>query len=170
VQDGGAVLGFSYHDLMARLATNGPDDAWQRLQAIIDWYGEVKGEGGYRKYYAPEKGRGTLQGGGPPGGLGIDEEFMESVLVPQVMLYGFLGFEPTAEGCRIAPQLPSTWPELTVTAIRIHDSQIDVTVRRDGSLAVRRRAADTRPLAIEAGGATSMLPPETGAEVTLPAR
>jgi hypothetical protein len=37
-------------------------------------------------------------GGGPPGGLGIDEEFMESVLVPQVMLYGFLGFEPTAEG------------------------------------------------------------------------
>ena len=121
------------------------------------------------KYYAPEKGRGTLQGGGPPGGLGIDEEFMESVLVPQVMLYGFLGFEPTAEGCRIAPQLPSTWPELTVTAIRIHDSQIDVTARRDGSVTVRRRAAGTSPLAIEAGGAAATLPPETGAEVTLPA-
>ena len=170
VQDGGAVLGFSYHDLMARLATNGPDDAWQRLQAIIDWYAEVKEEGGYRKYYAPEKGRGTLQGGGPPGGLGIDEEFMESVLVPQVMLYGFLGFEPTAEGCRIAPQLPSTWPELTVTAIRIHDSQIEVTARRDGSVTVRRRAAGTSPLAIEAGGAAATLPPETGAEVTLPGR
>jgi hypothetical protein len=169
VQDGGAVLGFSYHDLMARLATNGPDDAWQRLQAIIDWYAEVKNDGGYRKYYAPEKGRGTLQGGGPPGGLGIDEEFMESVLVPQVMLYGFLGFEPTAEGCRIAPQLPSAWPELTVTAIRIHDSQVDVTARRDGSVTVRRRVAGTNPLAIEAGGAAATLPPEAGAEVTLPA-
>ena len=32
VQDGGAVLGFSYHDLMARLKTAGPDDAWQRLR------------------------------------------------------------------------------------------------------------------------------------------
>jgi len=168
VQDGGAVLGFSYHDLMARLATNGPDDAWQRLQAIIDWYAEVKEEGGYRKYYAPEKDRGTLQGGGPPGGLGIDEEFMESVLVPQVMLYGFLGFEPTAEGCRIAPQLPSAWPELTVTSIRIHDSLIDVTARRDGSVTVRRRVAGTSPLAIEAGGAAAALPPEAGAEVTLP--
>ncbi len=32
VQDGGAVLGFSYHDLMARLKTAGPDDAWNRLR------------------------------------------------------------------------------------------------------------------------------------------
>ena len=28
IQDGGAVLGFSYYDLMARLQTNGSDDAW----------------------------------------------------------------------------------------------------------------------------------------------
>jgi hypothetical protein len=119
VQDGGAVLGFSYHDIMARLATLGPDDAWRRLREILDWYAEVQKEGGYRTYYAPDKGRGTLQGGGPAGGLGVDAEFMESVLVPQVMLDGFLGFEPTAEGCRIAPQLPTEWPELTMTAIRI---------------------------------------------------
>ena len=170
VQDGGAVLGFSYHDLMARLATKGPDDAWQRLRAIIDWYAEVKGEGGYRSYYAPGKGRGTLQGGGPPGGLGIDEEFMESVLVPQVMLDGFLGFEPTAEGCRIAPRLPTAWPELTVTAIRIHDHQVDVTARRDGSLTLRRRAAGQGALAIESRGSTASLPPGVGAEVGLPAR
>ena len=35
---------------------------------------------------------GTLQGGGTAGGLGLDAEFFESVLVPQVMLEGFLGF------------------------------------------------------------------------------
>ena len=57
------------------------------------WFREVQAEGGYRAYYA-QPGRGTLQGGGPPGGLGMDQGFMESVLVPQVMLYGFLGFTP----------------------------------------------------------------------------
>ena len=170
VQDGGAVLGFSYHDLMARLAANGPDDAWRRLRAIVDWYAEVQAEGGYRTYYAPDKARGTLQGGGPPGGLGIDEEFMESVLVPQVMLYGFLGFTPTAEGCSIAPRLPTDWPELTVTAIRLHDSTIDVTARRDGSVTVRRRGAGTRPLVIDCRGATASLAAEPDAEVTLGVR
>jgi len=168
VQDGGAVLGFSYHDIMARLATLGPDDAWRRLREILDWYAEVQQEGGYRQYYAPDKGRGTLQGGDTAGGLGVDKEFMESVLVPQLMLDGFLGFEPTAEGCRIAPRLPTEWPELTVTAIRIHDDLIDVTARRDGSITVRRRRAGDRPLAIEAAGKTTSLAVGADAEVTLP--
>lgn len=35
VQDRGAVLGFSYFDLMARLQTHGPDDAWARLKQIL---------------------------------------------------------------------------------------------------------------------------------------
>jgi hypothetical protein len=126
VQDGGAVLGFSYFDLMARLKTRGPDDAWNRLQQIIDWYQEVQGEGSYRNYYA-KPGRGTLQGGGPPGGLGVDREFLESVLVPQVMLYGFMGVEPACDGIRVVPRLPKSWPELTITNIRFQDHLFDVT-------------------------------------------
>ncbi|OHB69989.1 MAG: hypothetical protein A2V70_05770 [Planctomycetes bacterium RBG_13_63_9] len=82
VQDGGAVLGFSYYDLMARLKVLGPDNAWQRLTGILDGFEDVQSEDGYRAYYA-RPGRGTLQGGGTPGGLGIDHEFLESVLVPQ---------------------------------------------------------------------------------------
>ena len=93
---------------------------------------------------------------------------MESVLVPQLMLDGFLGFEPTAEGCRIAPRLPTEWPELTVTAIRIHDHLIDVTARRGGSITVRRRRAGDRPLAIEVAGETTSLAAGVDAEVTLP--
>jgi len=50
VQDGGAVLGFSYHDLMARVKTLGPDNAWGRLQEILRWFDEVQAAGGYRKY------------------------------------------------------------------------------------------------------------------------
>ncbi|MFY8222972.1 MAG: glycosyl hydrolase family 65 protein [Pirellulales bacterium] len=148
VQDGGAVLGFSYHDLMARLKTNGPDDAWKRLREILAWFREVQAEGGYRAYYA-KPGRGTLQGGGTAGGLGLDHEFMESVLVPQVMLYGFLGFRPSAEGYRIEPRLPAGWPSLTVTGIRFHDQVLDVTAHADGRVEVTpesaSRLADTRP-------------------------
>ncbi|HEX6960562.1 MAG TPA: hypothetical protein VF175_01745, partial [Lacipirellula sp.] len=109
VQDGGAVLGWSHYDLMARLMTNGPDDAAARLAEIAAWFEETQAEGGYRNYYGRDPSRGTMQGGNVPGGLGLDKEFFESVLVPQVMLYGFLGFRPTAEGFVIDPHLPADW-------------------------------------------------------------
>ncbi len=130
VQDGGAVLGFSFYDVMARLRVNGPDDAWQRLRQIIDWFAEVQKAGGYREYYKVP-GRGILQGGGPPGGLGMDQEFMESVLLPQVMLYGFLGFSPQPGGFRLEPRLPKDWPSLTITRIAVQDAVLDITARPD---------------------------------------
>ncbi|MFO0014444.1 MAG: hypothetical protein ACK553_17055 [Planctomycetota bacterium] len=65
VQDGGAVLGLSYFDLMARLAVLGLDDAWARLKDILAWNREVESEGGYRAYYA-KPGRGVLQGAARP--------------------------------------------------------------------------------------------------------
>lgn len=125
VQDGGAVLGFSFHDLMARLEVNGPDDAWRRLREIIRWFEDVQTAGGYRKYYS-DPARGSLQGGGTAGGLGLDAEFFESVLVPQVMLYGFLGFHPRLDGCLVRPRLPADWPSLTVRGIRLHDVTLDI--------------------------------------------
>ncbi|HEU5117891.1 MAG TPA: hypothetical protein VFT74_14790 [Isosphaeraceae bacterium] len=146
VQDGGAVLGFSYFDLMARLKINGPDDAWTRLKAILDWFEEVQAEGGYRAYYA-KPGRGTLQGGGPPGGLGMDHEFMESVMVPQVMLYGFLGVEPKLGTLSIRPNLPSTWPSLTVTNVQINDWVVDLTGEKD-AVVVKVMRPGTQPLAV----------------------
>ncbi|MDP1563995.1 MAG: hypothetical protein Q8M16_21650 [Pirellulaceae bacterium] len=135
VQDGGAVLGFSYFDLMARLRTQGPDRAWERLRTIIEWYAEVEAEGGYRTYYG-RPGRGTLQGGGTAGGLGLDHEFFESVLVPQVMLYGFLGFEPTATGYRVNPRLPKDWPSLTISNIHHGQKILTITAHTDGTYEV----------------------------------
>jgi hypothetical protein len=139
VQDGGAVLGFSYFDIMARLHVNGPDDAWRRLEEILAWFRDVQAEGGYRPYYATP-GRGTLQGGGPPGGLGLDQEFLESVLVPQVMLYGFLGFRPTPEGFEVNPRLPEDWPSLTILGIHLHDRVIDVTADQGGAVRIDERS------------------------------
>ena len=130
VQDGGAVLGFSYHDLMSRLMTDGPDDAWKRLQEIITWFDETQAAGGYRAYYQ-DPARGTMQGGNVAGGLGLDKEFFESILVSQVMLYGFMGFKPSPEGFSLNPKLPADWPELTITGIHLHKAVIDVTVRNN---------------------------------------
>ena len=146
VQDGGAVLGFSYHDLMARIQILGPDDAWQRLQGILAWFEEVEKQGGYRAYYK-QPGRGTLQGGGTAGGLGIDHEFMESVMLPQTMLYGFLGFHPDTEGFSLRPQLPTDWPELTVTRIHLHDHVFDINVKQS-TVTVTTHRQGKRPLSI----------------------
>jgi len=131
VQDGGAVLGFSYFDVMSRLETQGPDDAWRRLQTILHWFEEVESEGGYRAYYG-KPGRGTLQGGGTAGGLGLDHEFFESVLVPQVMLYGFMGFEPTPTGYKVRPRLPKDWPSLTIHNVHYGKKLLTITGFPDG--------------------------------------
>jgi hypothetical protein len=146
VQDGGAVLGFSFYDLMARLRVNGPDDAWQRLQQITEWFAEVQKAGGYRAYYKTVE-QGTLQGCNTAGGLGMDCEFMESVLLPQVMLYGFLGFTPQPDGFRLEPRLPKDWLELTVTRIAVQDAVLDVTARAN-TLEIKCRRNPAKPIQV----------------------
>jgi hypothetical protein len=128
VQDGGAVLGFSYHDLMARLKVHGPDDVSQRLKEILKWFDETQAAGGYREYYK-DGSRGSMQGGNTAGGLGLDKEFFESVMVPQVMIYGFLGLQPTVDGLLLDPKLPKDWPELTITRIRFREHVLNITAR-----------------------------------------
>ena len=171
VQDGGAVLGFSYHDLMARITQRGPDDAWARLQEIIAWYDEVREAGGYREFYADNPGGATLQGGGTAGGLGLDHEFFESVLVPTVMLDGFLGFRPTPAGATINPRLPSDWPSLAIDRIALKDTVVTVEATHDGvtlTVTESKAAPDAAPLRIELlDGAAGDLPRAAGSALTL---
>ena len=139
VQDGGAVLGFSYHDLLARLRVLGPDSCWQRLREVVDWYREVQEAGGPRAYYQ-DGSRGTLQGGGTAGGLGVDMEFFESILVPQIISEGFLGLRARVDGISLAPRLPRDWPSLGVAGIYWHDLVFDVEATpRQVSVTTRER-------------------------------
>ena len=173
VQDGGAVLGWSYYDLVARLKTNGPNSVEPRLQEIVHWFDETQRAGGYRAYYAQDPNRGTLQGGGTAGGLGLDSEFVESVMLPQVMLYGFLGFRPTVDGFAVDPRLPSDWPELTVTRIHLHNHVLDLTATSNHGLKIRASGPSSNELMIEApegmkliavdGVSARILPPQTAA-------
>lgn len=152
VQDGGAVLGFSYHDLIARLRVLGPDDVAARLTEIATWFDEVAAAGGYRAYYDGSR-PGTMQGSGTPGGLGLDMEFFESVLVPQVMINGFLGLKPAADGLSLDPALPAGWPSLTVTRIRAHNRILDI---KAAPVAIDVDVVDVLP--VDLGSFTFYLP------------
>jgi hypothetical protein len=79
--------------------------------------------------------------GSTAGGLGLDQEFLESIIVPQVMLEGFLGFEPGVDDFTVKPRLPAAWPALTVRGIHFHDRVLDVTAKADGTVVVDERPA-----------------------------
>lgn len=155
VQDGGAVMGFSYHDLSARLKTQGANNAWQRLSEIITWFDEVQAGGGYRKYYDGVK-EASLQGCGTPGGLGLDCEFFESVLVGHFMLDGFLGFRPRPNGVEIKPQLPDAWEQLKITRIAYRGAVLDVTASRDW-IRVDCRQGSADPVALKTAWRTMVV-------------
>ncbi|MBY0589600.1 hypothetical protein K2X85_20705 [bacterium] len=146
VQDGGAVFAWSYHDLLSRLSVLGADNAWQRWQEIIHWYGDVQKEGGYRAYYAKPD-RGTLQGCGTAGGLGLDCEFSENLLVPLAMIEGFAGLNPTAEGLSFSPRLPSGLPSLTIRRVAIHGHILDIEIQNN-QVEFRAVVTGSRPLTL----------------------
>lgn len=146
IQDGGAVLGFSFHDLWARIHVLGPDNAWQRLTEILDWDREVwDTAGGYRPYY--ETHEGSLQGGGTPGGIGIDFEFYESSMLPAIIPYGFLGMQPRATDLLIAPRLPSQAPELGVRNLLYRGTPMDV-VANAGTIVLTLHERPATPLQV----------------------
>lgn len=139
VQDGGSVLGFSYHDLMAILKVRGPDAAWARLREVLGWYEDTQKAGGYMAYYSGKKenDEGSMQGGGiGTGGLGIMREFQESLLLPQIMIDGFLGLQPRMDGIKIRPSLPKDWPSLTITRIGFQGAVYSITAKADGGIVV----------------------------------
>lgn len=130
VQDGGAVLGFTFYDLWARLHIISSDNAWQRLEEIFDWQKEVSQAGGYRNFYKDGKQGTTLQGGGTAGGLGIDHEFYESSLLPSIITYGFLGIDPKANSLAISPKLPKACPQMSIKNLLYHYVRMDITASK----------------------------------------
>jgi trehalose/maltose hydrolase-like predicted phosphorylase len=72
-----------------------------------------------------------MQGGNVPGGLGLDLEFLESVLYPQVMLFGFMGFEPKMDGFDLHPKLPKDWSNFAIDRIRWQDQSLIIRATHD---------------------------------------
>jgi hypothetical protein len=77
-------------------------------------------------------------------------QFFESVLAPQIMLDGFLGFAPRADGFRVEPRLPGDWPKLTVDRIRLHDLRLRIRATRD-ALELSKQGHADEPLFVRLG-------------------
>ena len=129
-QDGGTWFSLSAQDLINRANILGGDNAWKRLSEILAWYSKVKDAGGFRAYYN-EPSKGTLQGGGTAGALGLDNEFVENVRAPYAVLEGVIGFRPTPDGLAILPRLPKAWPSAKVTGLAFRDQVLDLELTHD---------------------------------------
>ena len=82
----------------------------------------------------------------------MDREFFESLLVPQSMLRGFLGFAPTADGCRIEPKLPHAFPSLTIDRMSIRGVVLLVTASADSILVQKLSGKHSGRFTIDAPG------------------
>ena len=133
IQDGGAALAFAYFDLISRLSVYGAENAWQRMKDLLTWFEDVQKEGGYASYYAN---RGMImQGGGFAGGIGITNEFFESVLPVQSVLKGFLGLTALPDSLHFAPNLPASLPKIGVDRIRWGEATFSV-IAENGVLSI----------------------------------
>jgi hypothetical protein len=92
-----------------------------------------------------------MQGGGPPGGLGIDQEFYETLLVPLIMTEGFLGLSVSPDRIRFAPQLPKDWPSLEVGRIQYRDWLLRAKATHDSFTLDLQADAKARPIQVELG-------------------
>ena len=135
IQNGGAILYVSYYDILARLRVIGPDDAFERFTAIMAEF--------HRNSLRPD----TPGHYGPPGtpafAVGVWTCFPESGLVPLTMLYGFLGIEPTADGLRIHPSLPSQLEFAGVRDVLYRGKHYSITAKRGvKTMTVKQTAPD----------------------------
>lgn len=169
MQDGGAVFGFGYDDLMARRDVLGAENAGERLAGVLDWWAGMRAAGGVRPFYESDEADpgATLQGGGTAGGLGVDAEFHESVLVPFFLVDGILGFRPMAEGLRIEPALPSAWPSLTVRGLAFRGGRFDVEVTAERVTLTLVGGEAPAAFVFEAGGRSAVVTVREGEPVVV---
>lgn len=151
LQDGGCVLMVSYFDLMTRCRIYGADNAWERLKQILDWYGEVRSEGGYKNYF---HNRGlTLQGEGDGGNIGITAEFFESQLPMCAVLFGLLGYYPLADRLVFTPRIPEELGTICVTNVAWRTVKMDICADlATRTVTIEYRGQLDEPLVAEANG------------------
>lgn len=143
VQYGGAIMYLSYYDLMNRIESYGADDAFARLKGIQSWYEKVydyyMNENDdpqpfdfYWDYYRQKVGitpQSGVHDGGGSGVVGIDGEFLESLLTVAAVPYGFFGVESEDGKClEVSPSLPSDLDYWKIENVAFNRVKYDVSV------------------------------------------
>ena len=156
VQNGGAIMYTSFYDLMGRISVYGADDAFSRLSAIKKWYQGVYDyyvtsdnynthpDRFYWDYYLRGKWenptgqtfylqngiKGIQERGGNSGGIiGVDGEFLESLLMIAAIPYGFFGIESIGGSTlKIEPELPSSLDYWKIENLAFNYVKYDLTI------------------------------------------
>jgi hypothetical protein len=121
IQNGGALLYYAGHDLISRARFLGPDNAFARLQAMLDRYAEPdKLCGGNPLYH------GEIDGWQ----VGCAWPYPEAGLAPASFLYAFLGIEADHQGLQITPRLPAALSYAGVQHLSFAGAKWEVRVER----------------------------------------
>ncbi|MCI8487780.1 MAG: hypothetical protein HFE36_03610 [Clostridia bacterium] len=174
VQNGGSVMCWSYYDLISRKDYYGADDMFARFKGIQSWYEKVleaggSGENFYNDYYLqlrmynlpegkfPEEFM-LQQTTGTNGSIGLDAEFLESIMLVAAMPYGFFGFDGnTHNTLGFTPCLPSALEFMQIDNM-VYGGTFKYSVRMEnGSLEILN-AQGTIP----AGASLRVTLPKTG--------
>lgn len=143
VQYGGSILYTTYYDLMNRVEYYGEEDAFARLKDIQTWYEKVydyyKNENEdpqpfdfYWDYYRQKLGitpQSGVHDGGGSGVLGLDGEFLESLLALAAVPHGFFGIDSEDGKClTVAPSLPEELDYWKIENVAFNRVKYDVSV------------------------------------------
>jgi len=155
LENGGAIFYVSHYDLMARLRTFGPDNAWQRFECILTEFrkDQLKRD--------PKNNRGAAWK------WGITGEFPESGLVPATVALGFMGLDATPDALIVMPRLPKALPWLAVQHVDYRGGIYSVFAD-DTSLRIQCIRASPVSGNVQCDGRAAVLLPGDGNELTFP--
>ena len=155
VQNGGAIMYTTFYDLMSRIKTYGADNAYARLTAIQDWYKDIydyyvtsdnynahpdrfywdyycKGqwENPEDKTYIPQNGiKGSQERNDGGGIVGLDGEFLESILPIAAIPYGFFGINALSDNTlQVQPSLPGDLDYWGIENLAYNGVKYDLTI------------------------------------------
>ncbi len=176
IQHGGADMYVSYYDLMERIKVYGANDAYSRLTGIKDWYqkvidygyseerfekyGRIEGTQEFHRYIYVDyygslgdeiKLQGGVYGSGFSGGasnglIGIDCEFIESLILLSAIPYGFFGIDSVdGKTLKVSPKMPDNLDYWKMENLKFSNIIYDLTISNSSVeiSAVRGENTDT---------------------------
>lgn len=141
-QFGGAIMYTSYYDLMARMSVYGAEDAFSRLKGIQAWYEKVydysveynvSKQDFYWDYYETTgyTSQCSWRTGGVGGTIGIEGEFLESLLPVAAVPYAFFGLQGNGDVLNVSPELPDSLSYWKIENLAFNFVKYDLTATRN---------------------------------------
>lgn len=126
LEDGGADLYEVGFDVMARARYSTADDAFSKMEAVLQRYSLPDRLCGGPPLYLGEEPEDELQAGA----VGVDIPFPESGLAPASFLYAFIGLQATPTRLSVRPRLPGAIDWVSVTNVAYRGRTLGIKVDR----------------------------------------